>query len=43
MIEKINEMKLEGKSSEDIQANVSRERRLNPGMVAYIMTKENPA
>jgi hypothetical protein len=43
VIERINEMKSEGKSSEDIQASVSRERKLNPGMVAYIMAKESPA
>jgi hypothetical protein len=43
VIERINDMKSEGKSSEDIQASVSRERKLNPGMVAYIMTKESPA
>ena len=43
LIEKINEMKIEGKSSEDIEANVSRESKLNPEMVAYILTKESPA
>ena len=43
VIEKIKEMKTEGKSSEDIEAKVSRESKLNPGMVAYIMTKEAPA
>jgi len=40
IIEKIKEMKLEGKSAEDIEARVSRERKLNPGMVAYILTTE---
>ena len=35
--EKIREMKIEGKSYEDIEARVSRENRLNPEMVAYIM------
>jgi len=43
VIERIKEMKIEGKSAEDIEASVSRERKLNPGMVAYIMTKEAPA
>ena len=41
--EKIKEMKFEGKSAEDIEAKVSRENRLNPKMVAYIMNKEAPA
>lgn len=41
--EKIREMKIEGKSNEDIEAKVSRENRLNPEMVAYIMNKEVPA
>jgi len=40
VIEKIKEMKLEGKSAEDIEAKVSKERKINPGMVAYILTKE---
>ena len=43
VIEKIKEMKIEGKSTEDIEAKVSRESKLNPGMVAYIMNKEAPA
>jgi len=43
VIERITEMKIEGKSAEDIEASVSRERKLNPGMVAYILLKENPA
>ncbi len=43
VIEKIKEMKVEGKSPEDIEAKVSRESKLNPGMVAYLMTKEIPA
>jgi hypothetical protein len=43
VIEKIKEMKLEGKSAEEIETKVSRESKLNPGMVAYIMTKEAPA
>jgi hypothetical protein len=40
--EKIKEMKAEGKSTEDIEAKVSRESKLNPRMVAYIMNKETP-
>ncbi len=40
--EKIKEMKIEGKSNEDIETKVSRESKLNPGMVAYILTKETP-
>ena len=43
VIENIKEMKLEGKSTEDIEAKISRERKLNPEMVAYILTKEAPA
>jgi hypothetical protein len=43
LIEKIKEMKIEGKTAEEIEKKVSRESKLNPGMVAYIMTKENPA
>jgi Protein of unknown function (DUF1699). len=43
VIEKIKEMKIEGKSNEDIEAKVSRESKLTPGMVAYIMNKETPA
>lgn len=40
VIEKIMEMKTEGKSAEDIEAKVSKENRLNREMVAYIVTKE---
>ena len=40
--EKIKEMKIEGKSNEDIEAKVSRESKLSSVMVAYIMT-EAPA
>jgi hypothetical protein len=43
VIEKIKEMKTEGKSAEDIEAKVSKENKLNPEMVAYIMTKEATA
>jgi hypothetical protein len=38
--EKIREMRIEGKSTEDIEARISRENKLNPGLVAYIITKE---
>ncbi len=40
VIEKIKAMKNEGKSTEDIEEEVSRKTRLNPEMVAYILTKE---
>ena len=40
LFEKIKAMKLEGKSAEDIEARISKESKLNPGMVAYILTKE---
>ena len=43
VIEQIREMKLEGKSTEDIEAKVSRESKLNPEMVGYILNKEAPA
>ncbi|AKB18453.1 MULTISPECIES: DUF1699 family protein [unclassified Methanosarcina] len=43
VIEKIKEMKIEGKSTEEIEKKVSRESRLNPGMVVYILNKETPA
>jgi hypothetical protein len=43
VIEIINEMKLEGKSNEDIGKEVSRRNKINPGMVGYILTKEIPA
>jgi hypothetical protein len=43
VIENIKEMKLEGKVSEDIETKISRERKLNPKMIAYILTKETPA
>ncbi|MGE5457381.1 MAG: DUF1699 family protein [Methanococcaceae archaeon] len=43
VIEKIKQMKIEGKSSKDIEAKVSRESKLNPEMVAYILNKEAPA
>ena len=40
VIEKIKEMKIEGKTTEEIEKKVSRESKLDPGMVAYILTKE---
>ncbi|KKG14633.1 hypothetical protein EO98_17680 [Methanosarcina sp. 2.H.T.1A.6] len=43
VIEKIKEMKIEGKSTEEIEKKVSRESKLNPGMVDYILNKEIPA
>ena len=43
VLEKIKEMKLEGKSAEEIEAKISKESKLNPEMVGYILTKENPA
>ena len=43
VIEKIRTMKNEGKSDEDIEAEISRKVKLDPGMVAYILTKEIPA
>ncbi len=42
VIEKVKEMKIEGKSNEDIEAKVSRESKINPEMVAYIVNKEAP-
>jgi hypothetical protein len=42
VFEKIKEMGLEGKSTEDIIARVSRESKLSPQMVTFIMTKEIP-
>jgi hypothetical protein len=43
VIEMIKAMKLEGKSTEDIENEVSRKTKMNPGMVGYILTKEIPA
>ena len=40
VIEKIREMKIEGKSIEDIEKEVSRRNRLNPEMIAYILNRE---
>ena len=43
VIEMIKAMKLEGKSTEDIENDVSRKTKMNPEMVGYILTKEIPA
>ncbi|MGB9928257.1 MAG: DUF1699 family protein [Methanosarcina sp.] len=43
VMDKIKEMKTEGKSSQDIEAKISRESKLNPGMVAYLLNKESTA
>ena len=43
VIEKIRELKSEGTPAERIEEKVSRESKLNPEMVAYILTKEAPA
>jgi len=43
VIEKIKTMKTEGKPAEDIEAKISKESKLNPEMVAYILDKETPA
>ena len=42
VIEKIRGMKNEGKSTEAIEEEVSRRGKLNPEMIAYILTKEIP-
>lgn len=42
VFEKIKEMKLEGKIADEIKAKISRESKLSPEMVAYVMTKEVP-
>jgi hypothetical protein len=43
VIEQIKEMKHEGKPPEDIETKVSRESKLNPEMVGYILKKVAPA
>ena len=43
VLEKINEMKLEGKSTDDIGEEISKKSKLNHGMVAYILNKAAPA
>jgi hypothetical protein len=40
VLEKIKEMKLEGKSTEDIEEEVSKKNKIKPEMVAYILIKE---
>jgi len=40
VIEKINEMKSEGKSTEDIKKEVSRRNKTNPEMIGYILMME---
>lgn len=40
VIDKITEMKIEGKSIEEIEKKVARESKLNPEMVSYILNKE---
>jgi len=43
VIDKIRELKSEGTPAERIEEKVSRESKLNPEMVAYILTKEASA
>ena len=43
VIERIKELKSEGTPVERIEERVSRESKLSPEMVAYILTKEAPA
>ena len=40
VIEKIKVMKAEGKATEEIEKKISRESKLNPAMVGYILNKE---
>ena len=40
VIEKIKMMKAEGKATEEIEKKISRESKLNPAMVGYILNKE---
>ena len=40
VIEKIKEMRNEGKSTEDIKKEVSRRTKTNPEMIGYILTRE---
>jgi len=42
VIEKIKTMKIERKSTEDIEKEISKETKLKPEMIAYIMSKEVP-
>jgi hypothetical protein len=43
VFEKIKEMKLEGKSSENIEEEVSKKNKISPEMVGYLLTKETLA
>ena len=43
VIEKIKALKNEGKPTRDIEEEVSRKTKMNPEMIAYILTKEIPA
>ena len=43
VLDKIKSMKLEGKSTEDIEDEVSKKNKINPEMVGYILTKEASA
>ena len=43
VIDKIRELKSEGTPAERIEEKVSRESKLNPEMIAYILTKEASA
>ena len=40
VIEKIKDMKTEGRPAEEIEKKISRESKLNPGMVGYILNRE---
>ena len=42
VFERIKDLRLEGKSTEEIKAKISRESKLSPQMVTFIMTKEIP-
>jgi hypothetical protein len=42
VIEKIKDMKTEGRPAEEIEKKISRESKLNPEMIAYILNKEIP-
>jgi len=43
VVEMIKAMKNEGKSTEEIEEQVLRKSKLNPEMIAYILTKDAPA
>jgi hypothetical protein len=43
VLEKIKEMRLEGKSIEAIEEEISRKSKMNPEMVTYILTRETAA